>query len=65
MSDNGPDEYERLTEHTERARQGNLAKEAEKLASRGHPTGRPISRAITSRWISDVPSPISRILASR
>ena len=33
MSDNGPDEYERLTEHTERARQGNLAKEAEKLAS--------------------------------
>jgi acetyl-CoA carboxylase carboxyltransferase component len=33
MSDNGPDEYERLAEHTERARQGNLAKEAEKLAS--------------------------------
>jgi acetyl-CoA carboxylase carboxyltransferase component len=33
MSDNGPDEYERLTEHSERARQGNLAKEAEKLAS--------------------------------
>jgi acetyl-CoA carboxylase carboxyltransferase component len=30
---NGPDEYERLAEHAERARQGNLAKEAEKLAS--------------------------------
>src|SRR5690242_10578064 len=33
MTENGPDEYERLAEHTERARQGNLAKEAEKLAS--------------------------------
>jgi acetyl-CoA carboxylase carboxyltransferase component len=33
MSTNGPDEYERLAEHAERARQGNLAKEAEKLAS--------------------------------
>src|SRR5579862_7758963 len=32
MSTNGPDEYERLAEHAERARQGNLAKESEKLA---------------------------------
>src|SRR6476620_5624325 len=33
MSSNGPDDYERLAEHAERARQGNLAKQAEKLAS--------------------------------
>src|SRR5436853_1076332 len=33
MSNNGPDDYERLAEHAERARQGNLAKQAEKLAS--------------------------------
>ncbi len=33
MSTNGPDEHARLAEHAERARQGNLAKEAEKLAS--------------------------------
>jgi len=33
MSNPGPDEYERLAEHAERARQGNLAKNAEKLAS--------------------------------
>src|SRR6476619_6129714 len=33
MTDNGPDDYERLAEHAERARQGNLAKEAEKLAA--------------------------------
>jgi len=33
MSNTGPDEYERLAEHAERARQGNLAKNAEKLAS--------------------------------
>src|SRR5438045_4175708 len=32
MSNNGPDDYERLAEHAERARQGNLAKQAEKLA---------------------------------
>src|SRR5436190_6752139 len=34
MSNNGPDDYERLAEHAERARQGNLAKQAEKLASK-------------------------------
>jgi propionyl-CoA carboxylase beta subunit len=33
VSTNGPDEHARLAEHAERARQGNLAKEAEKLAS--------------------------------
>src|SRR3954469_4352632 len=33
MSNNGPDDYERLAEHAERARQGNLPKQAEKLAS--------------------------------
>src|SRR5207244_9270263 len=32
-SDNRPDDYERLAEHAEHARQGNLAKQAEKLAS--------------------------------
>src|SRR4030095_8512475 len=32
---------------------------------RAYPTGRPRSRAMTRRWISLVPSPISRILASR
>src|SRR4051794_35524518 len=31
--DEGPNEFERLAEHAERARQGNLAKQAEKLAS--------------------------------
>ncbi len=31
----------------------------------GHARGRPRSRAMTRRWISLVPSPISRILASR
>ena len=31
----------------------------------GHSTGRPRLRAMTRRWISLVPSPISRILASR
>ena len=31
----------------------------------GHEIGSPRLRAITSRWISLVPSPISRILASR
>src|SRR5690606_12113962 len=30
-----------------------------------HRTGSPSSRLMTSRWISLVPSPISRILASR
>ncbi len=33
MTTNGPDEYERLAEHAARAQQGNLAKEADKLAS--------------------------------
>ncbi len=32
MSATGPDEYDRLAEHSERAREGNLAKGAEKLA---------------------------------
>jgi len=32
MSATGPDEYDRLAEHSQRARQGNLAKGAEKLA---------------------------------
>ena len=66
-------------ELSEEARRGGLVDRwPGDVASRGHgrqlgtaggrrrqATGKPEARLMTRRWISDVPSPISRILASR